>query len=866
MLTSLFLALRNMRLRKMRTLLTCLGIVLGVAVILAIDVTNASTLDSLRKVFDEAAGESHLYITSSTLGGEGVEEKALGRVADTPGVSVAAPSVSVASLLAQDARGWQIQFGVGRIANGAMLQVLGVDPQIDPLLREYEITEGRWLRPDSYEAVLTAEYAAEKELAVGEDMVIVTPEGHERLRLVGLVDKRGAALLNDGVIAFVPLTTVQELFRRGGFFDTIDVKAAQTIAEDPDALEALRQRLTERLHGEYDVQFPTARGRLVTEMLSIYQQGLQFFSVVALFVGVFLIYNAFSMTVIERTREIGMLRSIGMSRRQILVLVLWEALSLGVAGSLFGVVVGVYLARGLIVLMSAVLAADLALSAVPATGVAKSVLVGLAVTVGAAAWPAWRAARTTPLEALQVQARPPARVGRYVWVAGLNLSVAAWAIIFWAPLDGAIAFQVGSAAVLALMFGVTLAVPAAVQFMERIVRPLTILLYRAEGRLGSGNVQRAQGRSALTVAALMIGIAMIIGISALTAAFKTDLNDWINTAIGGDIIVRSPVTMREYVGRELATVPGVTHVTPARFFSVRVAHSAIPPGERNRDNTLIFVAIEPQSYRAVGSFQFATAQGDPEEAWARLAQNNALFVSTLVADRYGLEQGDTLRLVTRRGEHDFTVAAIIVDFTGQGRVINGTWGDMRRWFGVRGVDRYTIKVAPGYNVEGVMQTIEDRYGERRDLTAESAPAFRERILQLADQSFALFDVLGLIGIVVAALGVINTLMMNVLERRREIGGLRSLGMTRWQVGKMVLAEAATLGAIGGAIGLAFGALLGRVFVANLNGAGGYDLTFTLPLNALLVGAAIALLVSQLAAFYPAWRAAGVNIVAAIKHE
>jgi putative ABC transport system permease protein len=222
--------------------------------------------------------------------------------------------------------------------------------------------------------------------------------------------------------------------------------------------------------------------------------------------------------------------------------------------------------------------------------------------------------------------------------------------------------------------------------------------------------------------------------------------------------------------------------------------------------------------------------------------------------------------VTRRGEHEFHIAALAVDFTGQGFIVSGLWSDMRRWFGHSGVDRFTIGVAPGYTTAQVRQTIEDRYGASRNLSVETTEEFQAKIVAVSAQSFRLFDVLSVIGLVVAALGVINTLMMNVLERQREIGSLRAMGLTRWQTTKMVLAEAVTLGVIGGAFGLGFGYALSQVFVNALNEMTGYDLAYVFEWTPFLAGAVVAVVVSQLAALYPAWKAAGVNIVEAVKHE
>lgn len=191
---------------------------------------------------------------------------------------------------------------------------------------------------------------------------------------------------------------------------------------------------------------------------------------------------------------------------------------------------------------------------------------------------------------------------------------------------------------------------------------------------------------------------------------------------------------------------------------------------------------------------------------------------------------------------------------------------MRHWFAKIGVDRFTISIAPGTTTQQVSKIIEDKYKKSQSITVETTDEFKNKVLTLSEQSFRLFDVMGYIGMVVAALGVINTLMMNVLERQREIGGLRSLGLTHWQTTKMVLAEAATMGAIGGAFGMAAGYFLSQIFVDALNALSGYDLQYVFAPHLFLVAAIIALVVSQIAALYPAWKAGGVNIVEAIKHE
>jgi putative ABC transport system permease protein len=325
--------------------------------------------------------------------------------------------------------------------------------------------------------------------------------------------------------------------------------------------------------------------------------------------------------------------------------------------------------------------------------------------------------------------------------------------------------------------------------------------------------------------------------------------------------MRSPLNMRLSFGRQLQSLPGVAAVSPTRYLTVRVAMTGA-----TEDDTLFFAAIDPATYRQVGEMEFTAESGDPEQSWARLAQGDALFISSVVADRYGLEVGDHLTLLTRRGEHPFYIAGEMVDFTGQGYIVYGTYADMQRWFGEQGVDRFTVRVAPGFTIQSVRARIESTFGDRRNISVQTAELFKNNVVNLMRSSFRLFDVLNLIGVIVGTLGVINTLIMNVIERQREIGGLRSLGMTRRQTTRMVLAESLAMGLIGAVYGLAFGYVVGEILVFGMNLLNGYDLEYVFTLEPYLIGALIALGISQLAAFYPARRAARVNIVEAINHE
>lgn len=839
----------------------------GVAAILAVEISNESLLASIESVFDEASGQAHLVVESASADEHGFRQEILHRVREVEGVRIAAPVLLASTLLAQEAGNWRLEVTIsGRRTTVNELLVYGVDPEIDPLARDYKISSGRFLekRERNLSIVLVEEYAHEREIEVGEEVKILTPGGETSLKVVGLIAKKGPGRMNNGSVGFVPLKTAQEIFARGGKIDQIDVVATPEVGGSSQKLAELKARLEEQLGEDFSILYPAARSQVISQSLESYQFGLSFFSAMALFVGAFLVYNTFAMTVVERTREIGLLRSLGLTKGQVAGLILQEALLLGSIGSALGVGAGVALAQGLVRLLSEMVATEARELVVPPSGVLAGLSVGSAVTLIAALFPSYQASRISPLEAIRLRAASESGwLMRRGWLLGLVLSALSLAG-FYFPLPEELAYPIGYASIFALLAGATLTLSLFLGPLCRAFFSLAGFLYGNEGRLGARNVERSRGRTLLTVAALMVSVTMIVGNGAMTTSLRADLHTWVETSIGGDLQVRSPIPMRFDLGGRFAAIEGVAAVSPAQFFPVK----QVVKGEGGKDEkeAMSFAAIEPESYLKVADFMFSSEKGQEEAMINRLKKGEAVFISGLLADKYKLKRGDTIRLETRRGEHDFEVAGVVVDFTSNGYAITGTLHDARRYFGQNKADVFIIKLAPGASYETVAERIKERYGQRRHLRVETSQEFKERIIQVANQSFVLFDALVAISMIVAALGVLNTLLMNVIERQREIGGLRSLGMTKGQVGKMILAEAGSMGGIGAAVGMTLGLFLSTVFVQAMNELSGYSVEYVLPGRHIVFSLLICFVVSQVAAFYPAWKAAGVNIVEAIQHE
>ena len=856
-----WLTLRSMRSRPLRTLLSMFGIILGVAGLLAIRITNLTALDTLSALFEGTAGKTDLIVTFTGTDGDGLPERILRRIIENEAIQTAVPSLQIQTALAVGVPESTIPLSLLGFEMGGF-SIFGINPQTDPAVRDYTITQGDFLSQDENgrEIVLVENYASENELEVGKVVELLTEDGPKEFTIVGLIAKKGAGQNNNGAFGVIPLQTAQELFHRSGELDQVD------IVLKPDFVSAKQQatakaQLQSQLGDDYAVTSTASGGNRVNQMLSGFSIGLNFMGGMALFVGGYLIYNTFSMTVVERTREFGLLRTLGLTHKQVIVQVLVEAGILGIMGSLIGAMLGVGLAQGATYLLAYLLDLDSVSLKISIEVILSSLLIGVAITVVAALIPAWQAGRISPLEALRVRGvRKEGWLLRQGWKLGVLLLFLSFIILVANPFPYDVQFRLGSLTVVFLFFGGTLLIPGSVGIWQRITRPVVHWLYGAAGQLGSRNIQRSKLRTTLTVAALMIGVSMIIITRGMTDSFRGDLETWINAYVGGDLLVTSSSPMRSQVMRRLEAIPGVEAVTPMRTLDVAWQ----TPDGKTED--LVFMGVDTETYNKVTSFVFSDSQVDGAAAYKKLGEGNALFISSVLAEKYGLNAGDTLRLRTRSGEHDFSIAAVVINFYNQGLAVQGNWQDMRRYFKTSEAGAYLVKLADGYGATEVQQRIQDTYADRENLSVASNQSLINQVLTLLNQAYSMFDVMAIIALLVGALGVVNTLTMNVLERSQEIGMLRSIGLTRGQTTVMVLAESLLMGLIGGVLGLGFGILLTRIFLWSMTAMSGYKINFVMPVGAVIAGLLIALVVSQLAAIFPARRASRTQILDAIHYE
>ncbi len=312
-LTLISLAWRNLSARPGRTLLTLLGIALGVAAVLATGITNRNVANTLDGLFERTLGSAELQIIP--LGNKTtVKEANLEIVRRTPGVHLAVPIIRTNTVLPGSLHAGQPVFNSnGQVEIGKSVEVEGIDPAIEPEMRVYTLVSGRFPTLGQYEALVSQSFADQNDLTLGGDLVLFGPNGNESLEISGILADNGAAMVNSGNVVFAPIDVVRQIFSLEQGYSEINIQTQTGIGDDPQALAELKSELESRLGQTGRVIYPASRADLVPRMASAYQFTLSFFSIVALFMGAFLIYNTFATTVLERTKEIGMLRAIGMT-------------------------------------------------------------------------------------------------------------------------------------------------------------------------------------------------------------------------------------------------------------------------------------------------------------------------------------------------------------------------------------------------------------------------------------------------------------------------------------------------------------------------------------------------------------------------
>jgi putative ABC transport system permease protein len=834
------LAWRGLRARTLRSVLTMSGVALGVAVLFAGIATDAGIEASVDRTVEGLVGRADLRVAA--FGEAGLSPATVEAISATPGVAVAAPAFERRTYLGLD------RFGPGD-ALPAPVTVVGIDPSAELRLHDLTLASGAHLtRLDEPSALVGATLARSDDLVLGSELTIQGPAAPTTVRVVGILAEDDPYAGPTGRAVVMPLTTAQAAFDASGF-TRVDVGIAPGTAPSV-VVEALEGSLLEE---PYVLSSPRELGLAMRASTGDFAATTALIAAVALFAGAFLIFNTLSMTVVERVRELGLLRAAGATRSQVASFILVQAVVIGAVGSTIGIVSGIALATGMAAWIGTV--GDVALPGPVVTpeGVLAAFAMGMAVTLAAALEPARQAGRIPPVEALKSRMDlPAARRARLRWLVAVFLLVGVFGLLIW-PRAAGDAGLIRALAVYAALLVVALCVPFLLPFLTRVAGLPFIPVARLEERLARASVLRDRGRAAMTVSALTVGLAMIVALGGVGQHARAAAGAWIADVVPGDVLLTSifPRTVDEGLDDILSELPGVASISPIASFDlaidgVRVDGAAMVGSDLASDG------------------RFHLVSGERSAALAAIDAGGSVIVPATVAERDGLAVGDELDGTTTNGSVVVLRIVGIAERTlpgdgGEAFVVG--WPDAAQ-LGVAGADAYAVRFAPDADA-AARETLAD---EARSLALDPVPLGRiQGVIGAAlDRVFGLFDALALVAVVVAALGIVNTLTMNVFERVREIGVLRAAGMTRRQVWRSVVVEAGVTGGIGAICGIAAGLLIGALMVVLAGGRP--DVAIGVPWLSVAVALVFGIGLAMLAAAYPARLAARVSIVRAVGYE
>jgi putative ABC transport system permease protein len=848
-----------------RSLLTLLGVALGVGVFVSIRLANHSALASFSHSVDAVAGRANLQVSA---GGEGLDEKLFPAVRHAPGVRAAAPIVQVDVLAApRRTAGARLPAAVEPGSRGAWteaLLVLGVEPFFEAPLGRAKFGAGAAgaggvptdsaaaaFLGDARAVAITRVLAERHHLAPGDTLEVLASGVPVDLRVRWITDSPALGQAYGGNVALVDIATAQELFHRAGRLDRID------LVVDPAHRDAIAARLVAALPSGTQVGPPGMRTRQVENMVSAFALNLTALSFIAVFVAAFLIFNAVGMAVLRRRGEIGILRALGATSGDVMRLFLAEGAVLGLAGGALGLLFGTLLARATLGAVSRTLtdlyllgqARELTLD--PAT-YAAGLGIGLVVALAASLAPALEAAGVPPAITLRqgqlIEARRVPIAGLALAGAGLlalALAVALWTVREHQPLGGFVsAFLV--------LAGGALVAPAAAVGLETVAGPPLRRFAGIEAGLGARHLRESVARTSGVIASIMVAVGMLVALTVMVTSFRHTVDTWVRQTLRGDLYVE-PVGHRLSgnataiplpLVREIAALPGVEAMDTYR--SARIVHEG---------RIAYAVGIDFAVQQTRGQLEFIGA--DARTVLGRALAEDGVIVTESFAHRHGVAPGDSIALATPSGLTRLPVEGVFYDYSvDAGAVLMDRRLYARLWQDDR-VESFALYLKPGTDPAAVRARLLELTAGRLVLHVMPNRQLRERVLTVFDQTFQITWALQAIAVLVSVLGVVSALTALVLQRAREIGVLRATGALRSQVRTMVLAESALLGLIGSALGCAVGLALALLLIHVINRQF-FGWTIRLSLDPMVFVRAILLMIaaSLAAGFVPARLAAG----------
>jgi putative ABC transport system permease protein len=829
------LALASVRKQRLQSILLILGVALGCAVIIAIDLANQSARTGFALSAETLTGKATHQITAPN----GVPDRWYRTLKQSFPEIVSAPVVT----------GYVNVEAFG----GRPLRLLGIDPLAEAPFRNYLNARGGRQELQGFlpfisrtdtimiSEGLQQELSKSPDYAKHHDIKVQYGAQQNELEVVGVLKPDNSFLKQSlqGVL-LADIGTAQRILNRPGQLSHIDLILPK--AQQAEMLKALRDRLPTGL----ELRSAQAQAETMNQMTRAFSLNLSALSLLALMVGMFLIYNTISFSIVRRRKQIGILRALGVSRAEIFQQILLETFVMAIVGIGLGIGLGIVMGRGALSLVTQTIndlyfTLEVNRFSLSGWSLIKGCVGGLVAALAAAALPAWEATRTAPAGVLRSTGLEKELQDRVWPVAGGGLALGLLGVaLLWVPTQSIV---LSFTCFFMVVAGTALGVPLATQYLMAGVEKLPGDLFTLPAR----NVSRALSRTAVAIASLMVAISVVVSVSIMVGSFRQTVLDWLDNTLSADIFMTLP------------TRPGDTGIglPPELLNSVRKVEGVVR-AESARDvrlNTEAYGMINliALSHDIAQKRRFVWAATPDPELWPLIAKGQVM-VSQPFATRHQLssKKGQYIQLPTDKGPQRFEVAAIYYDYASERGSVLLSDARYRQFWNDTKISSLAAFIAPGTSATPVIQRLQQLTDGQYKMVIQSNTDLRAGAIAVFDRTFAITSALRLLAIVVAFMGILSTLMALLIERTRTFGILRALGMTRRQIAVNVLIESGLMGLSAGLLALPLGTVLSLflIYVINLRSFG-WTMDFLARPAFFGQGLALAFVAALLAGLYPA---------------
>lgn len=836
--------LRDLLRRPIPVALMVLGVALGVAVIVAIDLASQSASTAFMLSQEALTGRT----THQILGGpSGLDQSLYYRLRVEKGIRASAPVVE--------------SIGTSPDLGDQPLRVLGVDPISEAPFRDYlpvhmvrEIDFAPFFL-DPHAVIITRPLAERSGLDAGDSLTIQVNDRQERLNVFGVLDpggERSRRGLDD--VLLMDVGSAQELLGMGGRLSRIDL-----IVSDAQA-QSIRQWLPVNVQ----IRPASEQQETLDQLTDAFELNLQALSLLALVVGMFLIYNTTMFSVVRRRRIFGVMRSLGATPAQILGLIMVETLLVAILGSTIGLGLGALLGRGAVALVSQTIndiyyTVNVRRFELSTFTILKGIGGGLIAALLAGLGPAIEASRLSPVIALQRsnEEKQAVRWSGAAAAAGFVLSISGTGVLLLIR-ESLVASFFG---LFLILIGLAALVPVTTVTLMNLIRPAMSKVAGPLGRMAAGTVVKSLSRTGIAIAALMVSLSVAIGVGIMIASFRATVVDWLGLTLRADIYISAPVitgsrpmaSLSPDLVDPLTGIPGVTAVETVRATTVQ-----------GDDGEVLLLAVDARKQRDAELYRFAEVNA--ERAWDRVL-DGAVIVSEPFAYRRGIPMpGGELTLLTDRGERVFEVVGVYYDYSaGRGSVLMSK-ETYRSFWDDDSISSLAVFVEQSVDLESVADQVRTTL-EGTGLQVQLNRELRQQALTIFDRTFLITSALRMLAIVVAFIGVVSALMALQVERAREFATMQALGLTGTGLWKLIFMETGLMGATAGVLSFPTGIILAVVLIYFINlRSFGWTIKMSLDPTIFIGALGTAVLAALLAGIYPGWRLINLPVAENLSRE